>query len=91
MLNSVCVVGSLMDVDLNEPKIRYLKVERVFSKFKESVEIDVIPICNWNKQEKGEIFSFANKSLVVIRGRLETLGQRIVIVVETITYLGLKY
>ena len=90
MLNSVSIIGSLSKVDEKEPRIRYLLVERYYSNFSDNIEVDKIPICNWNKESKGEIFTFADGSLVAIRGRIETLNQMIVIVCETITYLGLK-
>ena len=54
-------------------------------------DVDIIPICNWNKEKRGEIFHYKDDSLVVIRGRIETLNQQIVIVCETITYLGLNH
>ena len=91
MLNSICLVGSLVEIDNKEPRIRYLLEERVFTNFADNLIIDKIPLCNWNKEVKGEIFTFKNNSLVAVRGRIETLNNNVVIVVETITYLGLKY
>lgn len=91
MLNSVSIIGSLSKVDEKEPRIRYLLVERYYSNFSDNIEVDKIPICNWNKENKGEIFSFKENSLVAVRGRIESLNNFVVIVVETITYLGLKY
>lgn len=91
MLNSICLVGSLVEIDNKEPRIRYLLVERVYTNFSDNLIIDKIPLCNWNKEVKGEIFTFKNNSLVAVRGRIETLNNNVVIVVETITYLGLKY
>ena len=91
MLNSVSIIGSLSKVDEKESRIRYLLVERYYSNFSNNIEVDKIPICNWNKENKGEIFSFKENSLVAVRGRIESLNNFVVIVVETITYLGLKY
>ena len=91
MLNSVSIIGSLSKVDEKEPRIRYLLVERYYSNFSDNIEVDKIPFCNWNKENKGEIFSFKENSLVAVRGRIESLNNFVVIVVETITYLGLKY
>ena len=91
MFNSVCIVGSLLEIDKEEPKIRYLLVERAYSNFKNNIITDKIPIMNWNKESKGEIFSFPNHSLVALRGRIESFCNKTVIIVETITNLGLKY
>ena len=89
MINSVCIIGSLKEIDPFDNRVRYLLVERFYSSFIKD-EIDLIPICNWNKEAKGELFNYKNGSLVAIRGRIETLNQKIIIVCETITYLGLK-
>ena len=89
MINSVCIIGALRDRCPQDERIRYLLVERFYSTFIND-EVYLVPICNWNKESKGEIFTFADGSLVAIRGRIETLNQMIVIVCETITYLGLK-
>lgn len=91
MLNNVTIIGSLLNVDYNEPKLRMMLVERVYSNYKESIIVDKIPIMNWNKEAKGEIFVLPENTLVAIKGRLETFNDRVVIVVETITNLGLKY
>ena len=89
MLNSVCIIGSLKQKDCKDERIRYLYVERFYSYFINN-EFDLVPLCNWNKENKGELFNFKDDALVAIRGRIETLNQKIVIVCETITYLGLK-
>lgn len=91
MLNSVCVIGSLLEVSKEDPRIRFLLLERVYSNFKDHIITDKIPIMNWNKQAKGEIFSLPDHSLVVIRGRIESLEEKIIIITESITNLGLKY
>ena len=91
MLNSVSLIGHLGEIDKEEKRIRYLYVERFFSKYDGNIELDKIPIVNWNKEVKGEIFSFNEKSIVAIRGRIESLNNIVVIVVETIVYLGIKY
>ena len=90
MLNSVCLIGSLKHRDKKDARIRYLLVERIFSTFIND-EVDYVPICNWNKEKRGEVFLHKDDSLVAIRGRIETLNGQIVIVCETITYLGLKH
>ena len=90
MLNSVCIIGSLKHQDEKDERIRYLLVERIYSSFLNN-DVDIIPICNWNKEKRGEIFHYKDDTLVAIRGRIETLDEKIVIVCETITYLGLKH
>ena len=90
MIISVCIIGALRDRCPQDERIRYLLVERFYSTFIND-EVDLVPICNWNKENKGEIFSFKENSLVAVRGRIESLNNFVVIVVETITYLGLKY
>lgn len=91
MLNSVTIIGALLSRSPIDKRIRYLEVERYYSNFKESIVKDEVPIMNWNRDSRGEIFSLPDKSLVAIRGRLEVESKLLVIVVETITYLGLKY
>ena len=91
MLNSVNIIGALKHIDDHDPRIRYLFVERSYSIPSFDLEKDLIPIVNWNKEPKGEIFIFPNSTLVAIRGRIEMLNEKLVIVVETITNLGLKY
>ena len=91
MLNSVTIIGALQLRSSDDKRIRYLEVERYYSNFKESIIKDFVPLMNWNKDIKGEIFSLPDKSLVAIRGRLEVENKILVVVVETITYLGLKY
>ena len=90
-MNSVSIIGALKQVDENDPRIRYLFVERIYSTISFNSEIDLIPLVNWNKEPSGEIFVFPDSTMVAIRGRIETLNQKLVIVVETITNLGLKY
>lgn len=91
MLNSVTVIGALKAQSSIDKRVRYLEIERYYSNFKDSIIKDEIPLMNWNKEPKGEIFSLPNGSMVAIRGRLEVIDTLVVIVVETITYLGLKY
>lgn len=91
MFNSVSVIGALLEVDKSEPNIRYLLIERAYSNLKSGILTDKVPIMNWNKEAKGEVFSFPERSLVALRGRIETYNSRVVIVVETITNLKLKY
>ena len=90
-MNSVSIIGALKQVDEKDPRIRYLFVERIYSTISFNSEIDLIPLVNWNKEPSGEIFVFPDATMVAIRGRIETLNQKLVIVVETITNLGLKY
>lgn len=90
-MNSVSIIGALKQVDEKDPRIRYLFVERIYSTISFNSEIDLIPLVNWNKEPSGEIFVFPDSTMVAIRGRIETLNQKLVIVVETITNLGLKY
>lgn len=91
MFNCVSIIGSLLDGDKDEPRIRYILVERVYSNLKANVITDKIPIMNWNKEPRGEIFSFPKNAMVALRGRIESYNDKTVIVCETITNLGLKY
>ena len=91
MLNSVSIIGALKHVDERDSRIRYLFVERSYSCLTINSEEDLIPIVNWNKEPSGDIFVYPESTMVAIRGRIETLNQKMVIVVETITNLGLKY
>ena len=91
MLNTVTLIGALLNVDSNEPRMRYLLVERVYSNYKDSIIVDKIPLLNWNKEPKGEIFVLPEGSMVAIKGRLETFNEKVVIVVESMTSLKIKY
>ena len=91
MLNSVSIIGALKNKDKLDARIRYLQVERCYDYSGIEKELDIVPLVNWNKEPTGEIFIFPDSTLVAIRGRIETVNQKMVIVVETITNLGLKY
>lgn len=90
MLNSLSIIGSLLSVDETDKSIRYLLVERVYST-NSKLEIDTIPLMNWNKSFKGELFVLPNNTMVAIKGRLETFNNKVVVICESITNLGLKY
>ena len=49
----------------------------------DSVDFDV-----WNKLNKGELFTFGEGSLLLIKGRLEYYNGKFVVVCESFSYLG---
>lgn len=88
MLNVVVVFAKLVKDDLNNPIIRYIELTREYKGIKGQFEKDIIPIINWNRSNKGDIFSFPLDSILAIKGRLEVYQEKVVIVCESLSYLG---
>ena len=63
-------------------------VEKPFFSSSENESFDKVPLMSWNKEENGELFSFSNGTLVGIKGRVENYRNILVIVIESIIYLG---
>lgn len=89
MLNSISVIATLREVDKEDKTIRYVTIDRPYALLKDRLISDRFACLNWNKIDKGELFTFKENSLVAIKGRLENYRNLSVIVVESIVYLGL--
>lgn len=87
-MNSVNIIGRLVEQDENDSCIRYCIVEKPFFFNSDDEAYDKVPLMNWNKEENGELFSFSNNTLVGIKGRVENYRNILVIVIESIIYLG---
>ena len=87
-MNSVNLIGRLVEQDESDSCIRYCIVEKPFFSSSENESFDKVPLMSWNKEENGELFSFSNGTLVGIKGRVENYGNILVIVIESIIYLG---
>jgi hypothetical protein len=90
MINCVNMIATLKDVDEKNPYIRYCLVRRPYPLFDENYQGDEVPLVNWNKDKVGTLFALKSDSLVAIKGRIENYSSRLVVVIETIDYLGLK-
>lgn len=88
MVNVVVLMGRLLDVDESNKNVRLLEVIEDYKNSSGSLSRDIIKIINWNKTNKGELFSLNFESLVMIKGRLEIIENELFVICETITYLG---
>ena len=90
MLNVVFFMGELGDIDEEKGDLRYVSVVGDFRNVKGVIQNDLIPVVNWTKTSKGELFLLNKGSLVLIKGRLEIINQKCVVVCENLSYLGKK-
>lgn len=88
MVNVVVLMGKLLDTDITNKNVRLLEVIEDYKNNSGTLSRDVIKIINWNKTNKGELFSLNSESLVMIKGRLEIIENELFVICETITYLG---
>ncbi len=88
MVNVVVLMGRLLGVDESNKNVRLLEVIEDYKNTSGSLSRDIIKIINWNKTNKGELFSLNFESLVMIKGRLEIIENELFVICETITYLG---
>lgn len=88
MVNVVVLMGRLLGVDESNKNVRLLEVIEDYKNSSGSLSRDIIKIINWNKTNKGELFSLNFESLVMIKGRLEIIENELFVICETITYLG---
>ncbi len=87
MLNRVSIVGLLKDIDEKNSLVRYIEVKRNYKNSSGQYDIDLFPCIMWSKTNKCELFSYQNGTLVALDGRLELIEERVLIIVESITYL----
>lgn len=87
MLNIVMFMGQIYSVDCENPLIRYIKISDDFQNMNGKFNDNLIPVINWNKTNKGELFSFQDGAWVIVKGRLEIFNNRFVVVCENLTYL----
>lgn len=90
-MNSVNIICRLLSRDQEDKSIRYCKIEKPYFVYDETNKEDIIPLQNWNREENGELFNFENNTLVGIKGRVENYRNKVVIVIESIMYLGSKW
>lgn len=88
MVNVVVLMGILLDGDSKEPSIRYLEIIEDFKSEDGKLKRDIVPLISWTKENKGDLFSLLSNSLVMIKGRIELINNKMLIVCENITYLG---
>lgn len=87
MLNTVIFMGLLSHIDDNEPLIRYVNIIGEYQNLEGKFNHDYIPVINWNKLNKGDLFTFQDQTCVIIKGRLEVYKNRFVVVCESLSYL----
>lgn len=88
MINIVVLMGRIVGDDPEVNTIRRLEIVGDYKNLDGVWQTDAVPVINWNKTNKGELFTFPVGSLVMIRGRMENYKNRFVIVCENLTYLG---
>lgn len=88
MVNVVVFMGKIVKNDDIHKEIRYLEVVSDFKNNSNQFFKELIPVINWNKTNKGELFSFKENTLLLIKGRLEFFKEKFVVVCEQLTYIG---
>ena len=88
MVNVVLFIGVIIKEDPIDEIVRYVEVVEEYKNINGQIVRDVIPVINWNKTNKGNLFTFPIGSLVMIKGHLENYKEKFVVVCESITYLG---
>ena len=86
MINHVSLNGILCKVE-NNSSFRYIKVIRHYKDNKGIFNNDYIPCMMWTKDNKNELFSYKEGTFVSIDGRLETIDEKIYVVVEQLTII----
>lgn len=91
MINHVSLNAILCDVEDKEQIYRNIRLVRSY-KNKEGVYAeDVVRCMMWTKNNKNSLFSYKSGSLVSIDGRIETVDNNIVIIIESLTLLCGNY
>lgn len=88
MINIAVFAGKIIKDDENDPCIRMVEIYEDFLEEDLDLKKELVPVMNWNKQNKGELFTFGVGTLLIIKGRLENYKGRFVVVCESLTYLG---
>jgi hypothetical protein len=88
MINITVFAGKIVKDDENDPLIRYVEIYQEFLSEKGDIKKELVPVMNWNKERKGELFTFSINTLLIIKGRLENYKGRFVVICENLTYLG---
>ena len=90
MLNVVFFMGQIDEIDSADSNIRYVLVTGEFKNIKGVIQEDLVPVVSWTKTNKGQLFTLSKGSLVLIKGRLEIINRKCVVVCENLSYLGKK-
>lgn len=88
MINIVVLMGKIVGDDPEVNTIRKLEIVEDYKNLDGVFQSDTVSVINWNKTNKGELFTFPVGSLVMIRGRMENYKDHFVVVCENLTYLG---
>ena len=90
MLNVVFLIGELLDIDQINGTLRTMKILTDYKNLKGEMQSDLILVSSWNRTNKGELFSLEKGSFVLVKGRLEVINQKCIVVCEDLSYLGKK-
>ncbi len=90
MVNVVVLMGILLDCDEQNKSVRYLEVIEEFKNNRGEIIRDIVPIVSWNKTHHGDLFVFQKGAIVIVKGRLEIINDKIYVICENLTYLGKK-
>ena len=88
MINVTVFMGKIIKDDEFLQNIRYVEICQDYHQNDGKIKKDLIPVMNWNKLNKGELFTFSEGSLLLIKGRLEYYNGKFVVVCESLSYLG---
>lgn len=88
MINIAVFAGKIIKNDDNDSSIRMIEIYEDFLEEDNEYKKELVPVINWNRQNKGELFTFSEGTLLIIKGRLENYKGRFVVVCESLTYLG---
>lgn len=87
MINHISIIGILRNIDEANDIIRYIEVKRNYKNNLGQYDSDCFPCIMWSRNNKNQLFSYREGTLVAIEGRLEIEEKQMYIIIETITYL----
>ena len=96
MVNQTILIGKLIGEPVTtteeDKKITYITiaVKRRFTNENDIFEEDIIPIQLWNNLAEETFNNCHNGDLIGIKGRLQTIDDRITIIAEKVTFLSNK-
>ena len=91
MINHVSLNAILCDIDNKNQSYRNIRIIRSYKNKDGRYLEDVIKCMMWTKNNKNSLFSYKSGSLVSIDGRIETVDNDVVIIVESMTLLCGNY
>ena len=89
-MNYISLVGSLQKISSPDSNVRYIKYVRTYKDKKGIFQEDVFPCMWWTRNNNNELFSLQDNSYVAISGRIEKNDEEIIIIIESLEYLGIK-